>query len=265
MVGKTLGHYEILEPLGKGGMGEVYRAHSSHFSRCAALLLAILLAPGCAGRDSDPLPLTAEVPLHLEEHLDVATIEGSKVPEDLPEPVEWRFDEPQPGWQPVLTMNPNTRPVKVERTDDSLRLMLDESGNNLGGNPRGGIVIDLPQWSGADWGSIQVRARSSEGIGSFFVGFNTSQGEPSTTRGPRPYALTTEWANTVNDGNVHTYLLRAPRGTWDRLGLWVAATEPATWVPWYELVPGSSPSPGSKGSASQPSPSPAIPTFWMKS
>ncbi len=25
MVGKTLGHYEMLEPLGKGGMGEVYR------------------------------------------------------------------------------------------------------------------------------------------------------------------------------------------------------------------------------------------------
>jgi serine/threonine protein kinase len=26
MIGKTLAHYEIISPLGKGGMGEVYRA-----------------------------------------------------------------------------------------------------------------------------------------------------------------------------------------------------------------------------------------------
>ena len=38
---------------------------------------------------------------HLEDHLDAATIEGSEVPADLPEPVEWRFDEPQPGWKPA--------------------------------------------------------------------------------------------------------------------------------------------------------------------
>ena len=57
-----------LEALGAGGMGEVYRAHSLRYFRCAALLLAVLLAPSCTDQDSSPLPLTAEVPLHLEQH-----------------------------------------------------------------------------------------------------------------------------------------------------------------------------------------------------
>jgi serine/threonine protein kinase len=37
MIGRTLGHCEILEPLGAGGMGEVYRAHDTTLKRDAAI------------------------------------------------------------------------------------------------------------------------------------------------------------------------------------------------------------------------------------
>jgi len=201
--------------------------------RWTTLLLAVVLAPSGAGGDSGQPLLAAEIPLHLEEHLDDATIIGSEVQEGLPEPVEWRFDELQPDWKPVVTMNPSTRPVKVEQLDDALRLMLDESGNNLAGAPRGGIAIELPDWNARDWGYIVVRARSSEGIRRFTIGFNTASGEAGTSRSPRPYEFTSEWADAVNDGTVQTYLLRAQAnrpwwGTWHRLGVWVAAGAPAT-------------------------------------
>ena len=37
MVGRTLGHYKIIEPLGAGGMGEVYRAHDTTLDRDVAI------------------------------------------------------------------------------------------------------------------------------------------------------------------------------------------------------------------------------------
>lgn len=205
------------------------RIKTLHYSirRRVVPLLTVLVVGGYSMGESGPLLLAAQTPMHLEDHLDAAKVVGPDVPADLPA-VEWRFDEPQPDWKPVATLNPHTKPAKVERTDDALRLTLDESNHTPGGSPVGGIVIDLPQWSGEDWDSILVRARSSEGIGSFQVAFNTSSDAPSTTRWPRPYALFNEWAPTVNDGTVQTYLFHAPRGTWNRLGLWVLAGKPAT-------------------------------------
>jgi serine/threonine protein kinase len=37
MVGSTLGHHQILEPLGAGGMGEVYLARDTKLERDVAI------------------------------------------------------------------------------------------------------------------------------------------------------------------------------------------------------------------------------------
>ena len=226
MVGKTLGHYEILEPLGAGGMPGV------RLGRCyslAALLLAILLTAGCTGLDPGASPLAAEVPLHLEDHLDAATIVGSDILSDAPETVEWRFDEPQPDWKPAYGYEFSQKLVEPVRTGDALRLVIEEEHVDSDGALCGYVYTDLPDWQLQEWAYVALEARIQPGMEEVGLDFNFT--EPARASVSQAYGASSPL---IADGTVQTYLLSSDLlsgdfdGTWRQLVLWFCAFQPST-------------------------------------
>ena len=173
-------------------MGQVYQATDTKLNRQVALrrtgrraqcwsvvavmYLSVLLV-GCADPWSDAPVLTADLPLHLEDHLDAATIEGSEVPADRPAPVEWRFDEPQPGWQPVDPIPTDSTAVTPVRIEDALHLPVTEDMPHptILRVRQGYIYVELPDWRLEEWAYVEISARASEGMRNMGLFFNRTE------------------------------------------------------------------------------------------
>ena len=228
-VGSRLGHYDVTALIGEGGMGQVYQATDTKLNRQVALrrtgrraqcwsvvavmYLSVLLV-GCADPWSDAPVLTADLPLHLEDHLDAATIEGSEVPADRPAPVEWRFDEPQPGWQPVDPIPTDSTAVTPVRIEDALHLPVTEDMPHptILRVRQGYIYVELPDWRLEEWAYVEISARASEGMRNMGLFFNrTEEDSPDV-----PFHSFGARAPLVSDGTVQTYRLslESPQPAW---------------------------------------------------
>ncbi len=156
-------------------------------SRIFPTTLLGLTLVSCSGSPSGSTVLTANMPLHLEQHLDVATIVGSEVPADAPTVLESHFDEPQEDWKPIVLGNPTIDPVEVTQLDDALRVTLTDGTRNAFGNPRGGLVLEVPDWNYEDLAHLVVRARTADNIGNFRIALNRREGTGTDTSGPNPF------------------------------------------------------------------------------
>ncbi len=198
-----------------------------HLPQCPSsfsslMMLAVVFLLGCGG----PAPLTVDMPLHLEDHLDAATIVGSEVSEDaLDSSIVWDFSEPQPEWKALEHFNPTIPALTLERTDDALRVSFDERHDDPRPVDRlhGDIYVELPDLQREEWGHVLIRARASGGIRNFGIGFNLS--DPAlAVDGPGQF-----WGDrlaVVNDGTVQTYQVRAD---WHQT--------PDEWQgPWRQLI-----------------------------
>ena len=199
--------------------------HSRWF-RSSAMMCAAVFILGCGA----PAPLTVDMPLHPEEHLEAATIVGSEVSADPPEPVEWLFDKPQPDWRPAKPIPAQWDAVEPVRVDDALRLSLTARHRHDGPRLIGSIYIDLPDWNLEDWAYVEIRARTRDPMSRVGLAFNYTE-EDSCCQSVPFYALGGP-AFLVTDGTVQTYRLsldwpsmRSWEGSWTHLAIWFTSQD----------------------------------------
>lgn len=196
------------------------------------LLLGFFMALNCCGTKTDSKVLTAEMPLHLEDHIGQATIIGSEVSEKAVSSLDWQFDKPQTDWKSVVPFKSKTKPLRMEYTEGVLRLHLTEA-NKHRNRLTGGIYVDLPDLNKDDWAYIIVKARTEDDIGSMGVCYNLRDKPGPTIREQLNFMFGGEYVDIINDGSVKSYVMRADwswgewEGPWQQLILSLGSRKPA--------------------------------------
>jgi len=205
-------------------------------NKCLAFTASfcLLAAIGCHGPISKDRVLTVDLPLHLEEHVDAARIEGSEVPKDIPEVASWRFDRDQPPWKVIVPFTPPQKPLEVVRVKDALRLILTKKIETQAGKTlkrEGGVYLDLPDWKRDDWDIIVIQARTTD-VGYLSLAYNLRDKPGKTPAEQSRFLSHGEMVNVIKDGEVRTYLLRVNHGRtddwkdpWKQLGIGVSSLD----------------------------------------
>jgi arylsulfatase A-like enzyme len=176
-------------------------------SRTLPVTLPILLLISCSGSPSGSPVLNAEVPLHLEEHLDAAVIEGSELLAEGPEPVGWSFDEPQPDWR-AFSAAESRNPMQATRTDDALRVILTDADRSdvIEDVLAAGMYTDFQGLLRLEPAHLMIRART-ESAGLMSVVFDELGEASSRRRYAGLFQELSEPSPLIADGSVQSYLL----------------------------------------------------------
>ena len=106
MIGKTISHYQIIEKLGAGGMGVVYKARDTHLGRTVALKLL----PQAAGREQDRRRFAQEArAASALNHPNIVTIYDI----DTADGVDFIAMECVPGRTLALSIPPGGLPIET--------------------------------------------------------------------------------------------------------------------------------------------------------
>jgi len=209
------------------------------------LIISLFVAFSCSGPGSKTALGFLDHSIHLEEYLSRAVIDGSEVPKSLVDSVEWRFNEPQPDWKPIVPLRQPQRPAPMSRTEDSLRLVLDETVRwTRSGNAHysGGVWVDVPDWQREDWAFITVSARvvCDDGVPGMVCHLNKREEAGPQGEETSLFLASTESVNLIPDGKVHGYAVRADwshgeytgqekwQNPWKQLGIRFGSNRPAT-------------------------------------